>query len=436
MPTPHHHSDDADRFGRPARANVTPDSLERFPADDSSRVFGLPIDDDPPDGPSHAAHLARALRAGDQVDTLTAAADAVQPPPRGGAPYVTHEELIVLWVINAYGVLLQALIALVGPRWLRERAVAEITKSLIAKGLVFPSRGRTHHRGRGPLFLQLTNLGHKAVKDRFRILGVDYRDITAPPEKVASGLRYAPTVSRMCGHDQHVAAITLLIRQKMHISFTGNWHTPLWPHGRFEPPRKLEWAGPRQHSRSAEIRDMPNISGLRYVPAGDESSFSMDLRKVSPDSGLLLDLETEPGGSLIESHLLIEYQQDNSFSKLRMKLLNYEALLTGWYPMLERFEEQRNSRPVVFWVCRTRDHALRAAATADEVLAGGLLDKHVMTSRPRLACPARHQFIFAAETDVLAGHFVGWKLPPWPPGHPYRDPDSGFTRVRLFRSEP
>ncbi len=59
-----------------------------------------------------------------------------------------------------------------------------------------------------------------------------------------------------------------------------------------------------------------------------------------------------------------------------------------------------------------------------------------MTSRPRLQCPARHQIIFADETEVLAGDFVGWNLPPWPPGHPHRDPEADWTRVRLFRSEP
>ncbi len=220
----------------------------------------------------------------------------------------------------------------------------------------------------------------------------------------------------------------------MRNSSTGEWHTPLWPGGRFDPPPQLERQGPRRRYRPATLGDMPSIGAMRYVPAGEDALPSMPLAKVYPDAGLELLLETEPGGSFYGSHLLIEYQRDNSISKIRPKLLAYEALLSGWYFMLDHFQ-QRQSRPVVYWVCRNREDAASAAVVADKVLAGGMLRQHAMTSLPRVACPARNQFVFADETEVLRGDFVGWKLPPWHPRHPRRNPDAGFTRVRLFRSE-
>ncbi len=424
------------RSTEPVRHNTTLEDFERSAGiDESARVFGLPVADGLRAGPSHAGQLTRALHAADRVDALIPEEPLDKPPPAGPLPFIGHEHLTVMSAINAFGALLQVLVALLGVKWMRDREVARLVDEMIAAGLIAASRGRTHQRGRGPRYLHLTDRGYRVLKSRYRTLGVQDDDITAPPEKIASGLRQAPVVSRVARHDQHVAAITLLIRQAMRGSFTGDWHTPLWPHGRFEPPPQFERAVPRHRYRRAELRDMPSISGLRYVPAGDESQLFMTLRKISPDAGLRLELETEPGGSLIESDLLIEYQQDNSASKIQDKLLAYEALLTGWYFMLERFEE-RSSRPVVFWVCRTRDDARSAAKTADRVLAGGLLREHAMTSRPRLQCPARHQIIFADETEVLAGDFVGWKLPSWPPGHPHRDLQADWTRVRLFRTEP
>ena len=430
----HSNPHDADRDTPPVGSQSTPNPTDRVNVDKSQRVFASPVSASRRQGPSHAAFLSRALRAGDQVDALVL--DKPRHERRAGkASYVSDQQLKVMSASNAFGGLLVALVALTGDKWMSERQVTRLVGSLLDDGLVFISRGRIHRRGRGPAFLQLTDRGYRVLKSRYRTLGVDYGDITAPPEKIASGLRHAPVVSRVCGHDQHVAAITLLIRQAMRGAFGGDWHTPQWAGGRFDPPRQPEFDGPRRRYRPATLRDMPSIDGLRYVPPGDDVSLFAPLRKVYPDAGLELLLETEPGGWLIESHLLIEYQQDNSFSKIHGKLLAYEALLTGWYRMLERFE-QSDSRPVVYWVCRDRDDALLAARTADRVLAGGLLRKHAMTSRPRLACPARQQFVFADETEVLAGDFVGWKLPPWPPKHPHRDPDDALTRVRLFRCEP
>ena len=112
--------------------------------------------------------------------------------------------------------------------------------------------------------------------------------------------------------------------------------------------------------------------------------------------------------------LLIELDRSSnprSDSNTR-KLLRYDALLSGWHVLLDRYRATGHS-PIVVVVCQDEPAARRWAQTADSLLTGRLARMGDPPTEARF--PARRRMFFATELDLHRGQLRGFRVPREPP---------------------
>jgi len=133
---------------------------------------------------------------------------------------------------------------------------------------------------------------------------------------------------------------------------------------------------------------------------------------IRPDATLELALkDTRPRRRF---DLLLELDRSGnprSDSNTR-KLLRYDALLSGWHVLLDRYRVIGHS-PIVVVVCEDEPTAKRWAQTADGLLTGQISRMGDAPTEARF--PGRRRIFFATELDLHRGLLRGFRVPALPP---------------------
>jgi hypothetical protein len=109
-----------------------------------------------------------------------------------------------------------------------------------------------------------------------------------------------------------------------------------------------------------------------------------------------------------ELDLLIELDRTRRPTKNVDKLHRYDAFLTGWCRLMDRYRRDA-ALPAVVFVCPSEEQAKNLMRVADREVTGRLARPG---DRPEAwRCPSREQMLFVAEEDIHDGFGLAWTLP-------------------------
>jgi hypothetical protein len=202
-------------------------------------------------------------------------------------------------------------------------------------------------------------------------------------------------------HDLRANALLFALLRQAPAAARG-WKGP--GEGVLHPPRRRPRNEPERPVRADEI---PLESPLRL------SGLQLDaIESIRPDITLELALkDTRPKRRF---DLLIELDRSSNprTDSNTRKLLRYDALLSGWHVMLDRYRATGHS-PIAVVVCQDEPAARRWAQTADALLTGRLARIGDPPTEARF--PARRRMFFATELDLHRGLLRGYRVPSEPP---------------------
>jgi hypothetical protein len=131
---------------------------------------------------------------------------------------------------------------------------------------------------------------------------------------------------------------------------------------------------------------------------------------VSPAAAV--ELRVDAVGGRLRFDLLIEIERGRLGSVQQEKLRRYDALVTGWCRLVERYKTLRTP-PVVVFVCEDEDRAQELGRLADGAVTGQIAKAG--TEESEWPCPGRRTIFFAAERAVHEGSLTAFQLPALPP---------------------
>jgi hypothetical protein len=165
-----------------------------------------------------------------------------------------------------------------------------------------------------------------------------------------------------------------------------------------------------------EINDYTNAGYLRLE----------HFRPVVPDATLTLYIDAEDR----EFDVLVEFDRTRRPVKNLDKLRRYDALLTAWWRLHERYRGAAEPPAVVF-VCPDEDAVFGLMRAADDELTGRLANPSEHPNH--WASPGRDRTMFVAERDVHDGSLRARMLPRLPPNAD--DPREFFARETHLRAD-
>jgi hypothetical protein len=182
--------------------------------------------------------------------------------------------------------------------------------------------------------------------------------------------------------------------------------------------RAIDWLGPDQ----SRIDVPTKYDNRRFRPVGlDDATIARsdyrrprDLRlehfaPLVPDA--TVTVYSNPTGCEVD--LMIELDRTRRPTKNVDKLRRYDAFLTAWWYLTERYQHAPQP-PLVVFVGPAQQQALSLMRMADREITGRLARPG--TSQKKWRSPGREQMLFAAEPHVHAGSARAWMLPRRAPG--------------------
>ena len=179
----------------------------------------------------------------------------------------------------------------------------------------------------------------------------------------------------------------------------------------------IDWLGPDQGR--IEVPTIYETHKRRFRPIDTEDVTYEDDRyrrprdlhfaPVVPDA--TLTIYSKQSGS--ERDLLVELDRTRRPTKNQYKFHRYDAFLTSWYQMTDRYRHFQ--MPLVVFVCPSKEDAMNLMRTADREVTGRLARPGTPPETWR--APARERMLFTAEQDVHDGLSDAWMLPRQPPEH-------------------
>jgi hypothetical protein len=180
----------------------------------------------------------------------------------------------------------------------------------------------------------------------------------------------------------------------------------------------IDWLGPDQGRIEVPTIYEPHKRRFRPIDTedaryeDDRYRRPRDLRlehfaPVVPDATLTIYSKA----SANELDLLVELDRTRRPTKNQYKFHRYDAFLTAWYQMTDRYRHFR--MPWVVFVCPGKEDAMNLMRTADREVTGRLARPGTRPETWR--APARERMLFAAEQDAHDGLPLAWMLPRQPP---------------------
>jgi hypothetical protein len=117
---------------------------------------------------------------------------------------------------------------------------------------------------------------------------------------------------------------------------------------------------------------------------------------------------------------------------LTERLHRYDAFITGWFRLVDRYQTLKTP-PVVVFVCEDEPSAVALAELADPALTGQIAKAG--TDAREWPAPARRTMFFAAERAIHEGSLEALQLPALPPAL-RSGPDAKCTLRRVSIVEP
>jgi hypothetical protein len=179
----------------------------------------------------------------------------------------------------------------------------------------------------------------------------------------------------------------------------------------------LDWLGPDQ----GRIDVPTKYEDRRFRPVGlEDASMSLSGYRRARDVRLRRFAPIVPDATLMlfsrrsgaEFELLVELDRTRRPTKNLDKLRRYDAFLTAWWQLADRYRGA-GAAPLVVFVCPGEQEAMSLMRAADAEVTG----RHAIPGeRPDTwRAPGRERMLFAAELDVHQGSVRAWMLPRLPP---------------------
>lgn len=198
--------------------------------------------------------------------------------------------------------------------------------------------------------------------------------------------------------DLHVNAWVLALEQLAGSAF-GNWRGPR--EAKLRPPRRRvrgEWLDLRPED--VVVGTSRQLDGLASGP----------FEAVTPGAAVELRLRVQ--GEPLRLDLLVDVERGRGGAAREAKLQRYDALLTGWARMLDRYQ-MLGRPPVVVLVAEDEPSALSILRLADRLMTGRLAKAG--EGEVEWPHPGRRALFVAIERDIHLGSLAAYQLPPLPP---------------------
>jgi hypothetical protein len=231
-------------------------------------------------------------------------------------------------------------------------------------------------------------------------LGKKWRGLEGP--YVDPDAKWRPrhvTEYSVVAHDLQVNAWVMAYRQLAAEAML-DWRGP--DEGRLDVPKTYEDRRYRPVTDHDASRELPNYRRVRDLKLDH-------FAPVFPDATITL-YSDERGTEL---DLLVELDRTRRPTKNLTKLRRYDAFLSAWWRLTERYQHVA-ACPYVVFVCPGEDEAMSLMRAADSEVTG----RHASpgTAPDTWRSPARERMLFAAEEDVHDGFAGAWALPRRAPG--------------------
>ena len=154
------------------------------------------------------------------------------------------------------------------------------------------------------------------------------------------------------------------------------------------------------------------------------------LEPVSPAAAVELRVQGADGRRRFD--LLIEIQRGRLGPSQVERLARYDAFITGWFRLVDRYQTLKTP-PIVVFVCEDEPSAIALAELADGALTGQIAKAG--TEAHEWPAPARRTIFFAAERAIHEGSLEAFKLQPLPP-ELRTDGDTAFAPRKVAIVDP
>jgi Replication-relaxation len=200
-------------------------------------------------------------------------------------------------------------------------------------------------------------------------------------------------------HDLRVYSWLIELRHLLGTQATEKWRTPKWPAGTCSVPQT-------GNGRSRRQMTLKHVRHAKHIGIFDVDS--ADFGRIEPDA----ICEVRLAEDALTLDVIVELDLTDRVAYNTVKFRRYDAFLTAWWTETRRYQ-QLGIRPVVVFVCRTRQMAETYALAADETLRGSV----GVTGSPahERYYPAREHLFFVAEQDIYHGDLGALALPALPP---------------------
>lgn len=346
------------------------------------------------------------------VDPLLGVKDAEQEKPPEQPPRLNAQDYEILAILDRVGLVLPGMLRRDVLPGAAERTVrGRLNDKLFRKGLVTrcPTVLRVAPRGSSPYLYALTRHGFQVGQAR--------QPPAIPPRREFRELEVEKDGN--VRHDLHMFSWLIEFRRLLGAQATDKWRTPRWPAGTCSVPQ----IGNGRKRRPMTLKDVRHAKHIGIFDV-DSANFG----RLEPDA----ICEVRLAEDALTLDVIVELDLTDRVSYNVPKFKRYDAFLTAWWSETRRYQ-QLGIRPVVVFVCRTRQIAETYALAADETLRGSI----GVTGSPthERYYPAREHLFFVAEEDIYHGDLGALALPALPPD--VREAldgtrAAGLSRVLLF----
>ena len=316
--------------------------------------------------------------------------DKVTPLPADQRRDPTHRELEILAALWSHRFLFATQIK---RRWwpdASDRAAQQVLMKMARAGWVRRFKFMVGERGAQQRVYCLTRLGFDVAQAHSGPRG---------PYVHGEETWREPQINdpRRILRDLHTNGWVLALHDRAGRSFV-RWRGPR--DGRLRPPRR------RDRGEWVDLKPAEVTVGARQLRDYDAPKFE----PVSPDA--TVELRISAGADAQRVDLLVEMHRQHGAQAAEEKLRRYDGLLSGWAPMLDRYQTL-GTPPLVVFVCedeRARDALVRIA---DRVVVARLAKAGI--EETEWPCPGRKAMYFVLERDMHLGSLEALQLPEHPP---------------------
>jgi hypothetical protein len=207
-------------------------------------------------------------------------------------------------------------------------------------------------------------------------------------------------------HDLHANALLFALLAQMPRAVRG-WRGPA--DSVIHPPRRRPRGEPE---RPIRVEEIPLESPLRIKGLQLES-----FEAIKPDLTLELVLNGRDRRRRFDLAIELDRSGNPRSDSNTRKLLRYDALLSGWHVLVERYKLLGHS-PIVVVACADEPTAKRWAHVADELLTGCVT--RMGDPDAEAAFHGRTRMFFVTELDLHRGLMRGYRVPRHPRELRYR----------------